>query len=157
MKTENKKDYLIALLWLICGYLCWLSGVYLLRYESSNLVLPISEYINTTFNSYFISSLTTFMLLYMADFILIFFATIFLSRATGKRLVWFVVFLIGCRGRTLYGTINGIIFHMNNYGTLPSEMTSWLFESLAANFIIAPLIAWLGIFIGHKYRTAKQA
>ena len=98
---------------------------------------------------------TTFILLYMAEFILIFIAGILLSKATGKKSIWFLFLLIGSLGRTLYGTIQGIIFHLNNYGTLPSEMTYWLFESIAAHFIITPLVAWLGVFIGQKCRTKK--
>jgi len=28
MKKESKKAYLIAMLWLIMGYICWITGFY---------------------------------------------------------------------------------------------------------------------------------
>ena len=155
--TKNKKTYLIALLWLISGYLCWISGDYLFIWGTSNLVEPASKYIRSIFHLNVSLAFLAFIVLLITYFIIVFLSAFLLSRATGKRKIWFFVFIVGVVGPPLYGTMSGNIEYVINYETLPSEATTVLvqilMETIIAYLIITPLVAWLGVIFGNRYRT----
>ena len=159
--TRNKGDYLIAFLWLICGYLCWMAGDYLFIWGTSNLVEPTSRYIRLKFHLNFSLVSIGFIILLITDFIIIFPIAFLLSRAIGKRKIWFFVFIVGVVAPPLYGTIGGNIEYVLHYDTLPSEakivLMRILLKTIMAYLFITPLVGWLGITLGNRYRARKAA
>lgn len=155
MTKENKKYYLTSLLWLAYGYFCWLAAVYLFAFGASNLVTPVSEYMKTVHHGQLLT-LTHFALFYFGDFSLILAFTFILSLATGKKLLWLIFFLIGKLSQSLYESLRSIIFYKNYYDNLPSWVTSYVMQEIIAYLFVTPLIAWIGIVLGNKYRTIKK-
>lgn len=153
------KHHSIALLWLIGGYLCWISGDYLFIWGTSTLIEPTSTYIRSIFHLNVSLALIGFIVLLITDFIIVFLGAFLLSRALGRRKIWFFVFVLGFIGPPLYGTITANLDYVINYGTLPSEATTVLLriliQTVIAYLIITPLIAWLGIILGNHYREKR--
>ena len=161
MTRGNKKDYLIAFLWLIMGYLCWMSGDYLFIWGTSDTVEPTSNYIRLKFHLYFSLAFIGFITLLITDFIIIFSIAFILSIATGKRKIWFFVFIAGVVAPPLYATIGSNIDYVLQYKTLPAEarivLTRILIETIIAYLFITPFVGWLGITLGDRYRMKKAA
>lgn len=155
MTKENKRYYLIGLLWFVYGYLCWLSALYLFSYGVSNAVLPVSRFVNSTIHSYFIAIFTNFMMFHITDFLLAFSLAVILSRASGKRKLWTVLFIAGAVGRSLYGDLTDFLSYREYYSLLPQWFIIPLAGSLIAGLIVVPSLTWIGTFVGNKYWKEK--
>ena len=159
--TKNKKTFLIALLWLISGSLCWAAGDYLFIRGTSYLIVPASKYIRLILHLKFSLASLGFIVLLSTDFIIVFLGAFFLSKATGKRNIWLSAFILGVIVPPLYGTINSNIEYVINYENLPSEaitiLIQILIKTVIAYLIVTPFVAWLGVNLGNQYRQRVQA
>jgi hypothetical protein len=157
MKKENKRDYLIALLWLIIGYLCSFSAVYLFSYGTVNWVLPVNRYVRTMFQSPIMSTMTNVVMCYIAQFITAFSFALVFSITTGRRRLWLLFFAIGAMGQSFYYDIESLNAYMNYYPSgLPSWTKSFYYNEITVYFIIIPVVAWIGMMLGNKIYTKKQ-
>ena len=152
MNLENNK-YFIAFLWLIYGYLCFILGIYIFTYGTYKLVLPAHKYIKTIAPQFL--TFTHFIMFFSTDFILVTLFAFILSYATGKKLLWFIAFLIGDLNHSIYSSIKSILFYTNHYVSLPSWITSLFIEYIIAYLFVTPLVIWLGMVFGNKYRLRK--
>src|SRR4030042_3251271 len=158
MITSNKKNYLIAILWLICGFLSRFSSSYLFSFVTSNLMEPTSKYLRSIFHLNFSRGLVGNILFHVTDLIIVFSVSFLLARLTEKRKLWLIAFIIGVIGLPLYGTIRYEIAFENYYGSSPESTTlliQLVIEKVVADLIITPLVALLGVSLGHQYRMKK--
>jgi hypothetical protein len=147
MKIEDKKHYIMTFFWIIAGYLCWLAGLYAftygmkLVYTTTKLVRSISP--NLVY-------LSNFILLHLGDFALIFFFAFALALISGKKMMWFIGFMLCPIGIPLFFTISAMIYYVGFYSALPSWVIYYLINSIIAYLFITPLVGWLGVNLGNK-------
>ncbi len=156
MKIENKKYYITAFFWIISGYLCWLSSIYTFSYVTSNVLFSVVKFVKSISPS--LNYLNTFIIFRLTDYILIFLFAFVMSLISGKKIIWFIGFLIWPIGVGLYYTIHCMRAYMALYPTLPSWVIYWLIESIIVYIIFIPLVGWLGVILGNKlYLKRKNA
>ena len=143
LMTKNIKSLLIIALWFICGNLTWLSASYFFNRGTSYLIPPTLNFMRTVLHLSFGTSYIAFLLYTISDLIIVFFIVFLLSRATGKRNIWLLMFIVGAIGFPLYYTIrNHIVMY---HDKLPVWDT--LIPALTAKLIIIPLLSWLGAIL----------
>jgi hypothetical protein len=154
MKDQYKK-YLLAALWFISGNLCWFSASYLFNPVTSHL-LPKTARLLTLFH---VSSGFAFLLYTFSELVIAFLIAFFLTMKTEKKLLWFVIFILGIIGYPLYSTVSYNIAVRNYYGSYPEDTSQFLrayTSTLVADLIFKPLVAWLAMTLGNQYRERKH-
>lgn len=152
--TENNKRYLIAALWFICGNFCWLSASYLFNPLTSHLIFPTSKLLRIFHLSLGTGSIA-FLLYTLSESLIAFLIAFFLAVRTEKKMLWLVVFILGVIGYPLYSTVSYNMAVLNYYGPLPEDTAQFVravIETVIADLIMTPLVAWFGITLGNQYR-----
>ncbi len=142
---EDNKNYSIAALWFICGYLTWIAASYVFGNFTSRLIEP-----NNILHIYWHPG---FVLYTITDLIIVFLLAFLLSTASGKKNIWTLTYIVGTVGLPLYSAIRS---HINIWQhNLPVLET--LIPSLTVLMTITPVIAWAGVSFGNKYGKKKTA
>lgn len=149
---NNNKDALIALLWLIMGYIRWRTVLYFSF--TFSFVTSVSTFLNETFHSKLTLDVMNSVLFYGTDLFSVFILVFLLSVITGKKRARLLLFLMGTEGYSLYGII---YVYFNSYAVLPSWIVSWLVKAVISYVIFTPLLAWIGAIWGHKYYERRNA
>jgi len=134
------------------GFLCSLAGIYSFTYGVSHLITPITNYLLTTAHPKFTLTLTDFILFHIADYFFIILFASLLSVATGKKVFWFNAFVIG----TLAIPFSRLIIYPNQNDILSGMTIGSLSQLLISRFLLVPVIAWMGLVLGNKYRIKRQ-
>jgi hypothetical protein len=152
---KNKYHYLIAMLWLASGYICWLAGDNLFISITSRSAEKLRLHLHTSLAS------TAFIVLILTDLIIIIAGSFLLSSMVGKRSIWSFLFIVGFIVPPMYSTIASNIEFIRQYNTLPPDATavlnSILVKTVMAYLLIVPLAAYVGVKFGDKYRMRKAA
>jgi len=152
---KQYENYLIAVLWFICGNFCWFSASYLFNPVTSHL-LPLTVRLLKLFH---VASGFAFLLYTFSELIIAFFIAFFLTMKTEKKMLWFVIFILGLIGYPLYSTVSYNIAVRNYYGFYPEDTSQFLrayTSTLVADLIFKPLVAWLAMTLGNQYRERKH-
>lgn len=151
MNNNDIKYFAIAFLWFIMGFVCSLAGIYSFTEGVSHFVMPVTNYLLTTAYPKFSLTLADFVLFHVADYFFIVLFAFLLAVATGRKVIWFVAFIIGTLAIPFYGLTTYLNQQDKSAGFLSSVI-----QILISSFLIVPFIAWLGLTLGNKYRTKRQ-
>lgn len=149
------KNYALAIVGLIAGYLCWLAGVYAFSYGTSSIVLPATKFIKGT-SSQLLTPLH-FALFYSTDLFLIFLCSTALSIISGKRIILFIALMLWPVCFSMFNCIRDLIQYMNYYPELPSWVSSWFTQAAIAYLLLTPVMGWAGMILGDKLYRKRQA
>jgi uncharacterized membrane protein YeaQ/YmgE (transglycosylase-associated protein family) len=157
---SNTKSCLIALFWLVCGFLSRLLAGYLFSFGTSNLLEPTSKFMGSILHLNLRAGFIAFILFHITDLIIVFSIAFLLARATQKRKLWFFAFIFGVIGPPLYDTISYNIAVKNYYGPYTedtAQLVRAVIGTVIADLIITPLVAWLGVTLGNHFRQRIRA
>lgn len=144
-----KKEIILGIGWGVAGYFSWYVSVFIFSFYTHYLVTPSIKFASRL-GVKALTTIVTHIVFYFTDYILAGFFAAVLTRWCGFKRSALLIFIFGATIIRYSSSIDTLSAYTDIYPKLPSWVISSFTSDMVYIFILLPLSAWIGTYIGRR-------